>query len=69
MNELNFKRHRRLRTNERIRSMVRETYVRKEDLIYPIFVIEGSNVKNEVPSMPGVFSYHWIILMKKYNQL
>ncbi|EKN70584.1 porphobilinogen synthase [Schinkia azotoformans] len=55
MNELNFKRHRRLRTNERIRSMVRETYVRKEDLIYPIFVIEGSNVKNEVPSMPGVF--------------
>ncbi|HHW37620.1 MAG TPA: porphobilinogen synthase [Bacillales bacterium] len=55
MKELNFKRHRRLRTNKGIRSMVRETYLRKEDLIYPIFVIEGTNVKNEVPSMPGVF--------------
>lgn len=55
MNELNFKRHRRLRANEGIRSMVRETYLRKEDLIYPIFVIEGTNVKNEVSSMPGVF--------------
>ena len=55
MNELNFKRHRRLRANEGMRSMVRETYLRKEDLIYPIFVIEGTNVKNEVSSMPGVF--------------
>lgn len=56
MKELNFKRHRRLRANEGIRSMVRETYLRKEDLIYPIFVIEGSNIKKEVPSMPGVFN-------------
>lgn len=55
MKELNFKRHRRLRANEGIRSIVRETHLRKEDLIYPIFVIEGTNVKNEVPSMPGVF--------------
>lgn len=55
MNELNFKRHRRLRASEGIRSMVRETYLRKEDLIYPIFVIEGNNIKNEVSSMPGVF--------------
>lgn len=56
MKELNFKRHRRLRANEGIRSMVRETVLRKEDLIYPIFVIEGTNVKKEVPSMPGVFN-------------
>lgn len=55
MKELNFKRHRRLRSSETIRSMVRETYLRKEDLIYPIFVIEGENIKNEVKSMPGVF--------------
>ncbi|HHY72815.1 MAG TPA: porphobilinogen synthase [Bacillus bacterium] len=55
MNDLNFKRHRRLRASEGIRSMVRETYVRKEDLIYPIFVIEGNDIKNEVPSMPGVY--------------
>ncbi|WP_458412315.1 porphobilinogen synthase [Schinkia sp. CFF1] len=55
MNDLNFKRHRRLRASEGIRSMVRETYLRKEDLIYPIFVIEGNNIKNEVKSMPGVY--------------
>jgi len=35
--------------------MVRETHVRKEDLIYPLFVLEGENIKNEVKSMPGVF--------------
>lgn len=55
MNDLNFKRHRRLRASEGIRSMVRETYLRKEDLIYPIFVIEGNNIKNEVKSMPDVY--------------
>ena len=37
--------------------MVRETYLHKEDLIYPIFVAEGENIKNEVASMPGVFQF------------
>jgi porphobilinogen synthase len=50
-----FKRHRRLRQSESMRALVRETFLRKEDLIYPIFVVEGSNVKEEIPSMPGVF--------------
>lgn len=57
MKELQFRRHRRLRGTAGIRKMVRETHVHPEDLIYPIFVVEGTNVKNEVPSMPGVF--HW----------
>ncbi|WP_405103738.1 porphobilinogen synthase [Oceanobacillus sp. FSL H7-0719] len=35
--------------------MVRETHLHVEDFIYPIFVIEGENIKNEVPSMPGVY--------------
>ncbi len=52
-----FIRHRRLRMNSQIRNMVRENYVRLEDLIYPIFVMEGTNIKQEVPSMPGVFQY------------
>lgn len=52
---LNFKRHRRLRSSTTMRSMVRENYVRKEDLIYPFFVIEGKDIRNEVSSMPGVF--------------
>ncbi|SDZ04930.1 porphobilinogen synthase [Evansella caseinilytica] len=57
MTELDFKRHRRLRSSAGIRGMVRETHLHKEDLIYPIFVKEGNNIKNEVPSMPGV--YQW----------
>lgn len=55
MKELQFTRHRRLRTSDNMRALVRETYLNKEDLIYPIFVVEGENVKKEVPSMPGVF--------------
>ncbi|MBU5465468.1 porphobilinogen synthase [Virgibacillus sp. MSJ-26] len=50
-----FKRHRRLRTSPAMRSLVRETHVTVDDLIYPLFVVEGDNIKNEVPSMPGVF--------------
>ena len=51
------KRFRRLRSNEQIRRLVRETYVDKKDLIYPIFVIEGENIRNPVPSMPGIYQY------------
>ncbi|MCM3389685.1 porphobilinogen synthase [Ureibacillus chungkukjangi] len=57
MTELNFRRHRRLRSSQAMRSMVKETYLHKEDLIYPIFVMEGENVKNPVSSMPGVFQF------------
>lgn len=55
MNNLQFNRHRRLRTTESMRSLVRETHLNKDDLIYPIFVVEGKNIYKEVPSMPGVF--------------
>ncbi|WP_064092523.1 porphobilinogen synthase [Rossellomorea aquimaris] len=55
MKDLSFSRHRRLRQSENMRSLVRETHLRKEDLIYPLFVVEGENIKNVVPSMPGVF--------------
>jgi porphobilinogen synthase len=37
--------------------MVRETVLAKDDLIYPLFVVPGSNVKNPVKSMPGVFQF------------
>ncbi|MBD8015836.1 porphobilinogen synthase [Microbacterium sp. APC 3898] len=57
MKELNFNRHRRLRGSANIRSMVRETSLHKEDFIYPIFVVEGENIKEEISSMPGVFHY------------
>ena len=40
-----------------MRSFVREHEVTVKDLIYPMFVIEGDNIKNEVPSMPGIYQY------------
>lgn len=51
------RRFRRLRSNESIRSLVRETRVDKKDLIYPIFVAEGENIKKPVESMPNVYQY------------
>ena len=55
LTNLNFRRNRRLRNTGTLRSMVRETVLQKEDFIYPIFVVEGDNIKNPVNSMPGVF--------------
>ena len=55
MTELYFQRHRRLRSSAAMRALIKETYLQKEDLIYPLFIIEGDNIKNEVSSMPGVF--------------
>ncbi|BCB05021.1 porphobilinogen synthase [Bacillus sp. KH172YL63] len=55
MKDLQFNRHRRLRQSESMRALVRETHLRKEDLIYPLFIVEGENIKNVVPSMPGVY--------------
>lgn len=57
MTNLQFKRHRRLRQNATMRAMVKETYLHKEDFIYPIFVMEGENVKNPVVSMPGIYQF------------
>lgn len=53
--ELNTLRPRRLRRTEAIRSMVRETSLEINDFIYPIFVVPGTNVKEEIPSMPGCY--------------
>ncbi len=55
--DLQFTRHRRLRQTANLRALVRETFVRVEDFIYPIFVIEGSNIKNEISSMPGIYQF------------
>jgi porphobilinogen synthase len=50
-----FKRFRRLRINENLRSLVQETTLNSNDFIYPLFVKEGVGIKTEVSSMPGVF--------------
>jgi porphobilinogen synthase len=49
-------RMRRLRRNERLRSLVRETRLTPESMVYPIFVCPGSNVRNEIGSMPGQYN-------------
>jgi porphobilinogen synthase len=48
-------RGRRLRLNESIRSLVRETTLSPSDFMFPMFIAEGENYKVEIPSMPGIF--------------
>ena len=48
-------RPRRLRRTENIRAMVRETSLSVKDFVYPIFVVPGENVREEIPSMPGCY--------------
>jgi len=50
-------RFRRLRSTDAMRSLVAETSLSPKDFIYPMFVIEGENIKEEIPSMPNCFRY------------
>jgi len=51
------RRNRRLRTNEAIRSLVRETIITPNDFLVPLFVVEGKGVKEEIASMPNYFRF------------
>ena len=51
------RRPRRLRGSNHIRSMVRQTRLHRDDLIMPIFVADGENIRREIPSMPGIYQY------------
>ena len=55
------RRPRRLRVNSITRDLVRETRLDMKSLVYPLFIVEGENIKNEIKSMPGV--YHFSIDM------
>ncbi|MGM7720949.1 porphobilinogen synthase [uncultured Metabacillus sp.] len=66
---IQFARHRRLRSSANMRAMLRENHVRVEDFIYPIFVVEGENIKNEVPSMPGVFHLSLDLLNQEIEEV
>ena len=52
-----FKRNRKLRSSVLVRNLVKDVYLTKEDLIYPIFVEEGKNIRTEIASMPGIFRF------------
>ncbi|MFD1736009.1 porphobilinogen synthase [Bacillus salitolerans] len=64
-----FKRHRRLRSSANMRSIVRETYLHIEDFIYPLFIVEEENTKQEVPSMPGVYHLSLDYLVKEVQSI
>ncbi|WP_291115117.1 porphobilinogen synthase [Flavobacterium sp. UBA6135] len=63
------RRNRRLRTNETIRSLVRETILSPSDFIVPLFVVEGKNIKEEIPSMPNYFRMSLDLLEKEVKEL
>ena len=62
-------RPRRLRTGSVLRKMARETRVSKSSLIYPMFVTEGENVKEEIASMPGQFRWSIDRMGEKLEEL
>ena len=62
-------RPRRLRRNEAIRNMVRETNLSANDLIMPLFAVEGKNVRNPISSMPGNDQLSIDLLVKEVREL
>lgn len=62
-------RNRRLRSNEVIRSLVRETALSPNDFLVPLFVVEGKNIKEEILSMPNYFRYSLDLLEKEVRDL
>ena len=63
------KRNRRLRTNEAIRSIVRETIITPNDFLVPLFVVEGKGVKAEIASMPNYYRYSLDLLENEVKDL
>ncbi len=61
-------RTRRLRKSEVLRSMVREEHIRTDELIYPVFVMEGNNIASPVPSMPGICQYSLDRVMEEIDR-
>ena len=60
-------RPRRLRKNETIRDMVAETAVNPDSFVYPMFVVEGEGVKEEIPSMPGQYRFSIDEILKELD--
>ncbi|MEM8999082.1 MAG: porphobilinogen synthase [Bacteroidota bacterium] len=62
-------RNRRLRASEAIRRLVRETLLTPDDFLVPLFVVEGKNVKEEIPSMPNYYRMSLDHLVKEVQEL
>jgi len=64
-----YNRPRRLRKNESVRSLVRESSLTPNDFVLPIFVAEGENVKQEIPSMPGIYRHSLDLTIKEVREI
>jgi porphobilinogen synthase len=69
MHQYQFQRHRRLRRSAGIRALVRENSVSLNDLMYPLFVVEGQNIKQEISSMPGVYHFSLDLFQKELEEI
>jgi len=63
------KRNRRLRANQYIRNLVKENNISANDLIYPLFIIDGKGIKEEIPSMRDYYTISLDILKKEVKLL
>lgn len=66
---LQFERHRRLRSSATMRNLVRENHIRVDDLIYPLFFVEGEGIKREVSSMPGVYNFSLDMFREELDEI
>ena len=62
------RRPRRNRKSAAIRAMVEETRLSVNDFIFPLFLIEGSDKKEEIPSMPGIYRYSLNVLLDEIQE-
>lgn len=64
-----FHRNRRLRTNDSMRALVRETILTPNDFMFPMFIAEGTDVKIEIPSMPGIYRRSLDLTVREVQEL
>ncbi|MCL5019195.1 MAG: porphobilinogen synthase, partial [Patescibacteria group bacterium] len=64
-----FKRFRERRINEETRQKFRETFLAKSDFIWPVFIVDGTGIKNEIPAMKDVFRYSTDQLLEELRPL
>ena len=62
-------RNRRLRSKQSLRNLIKESSIHPHDFIVPLFIIEGNNLKEEIPSMPNYFRYSLDNVKKEVKQL
>jgi porphobilinogen synthase len=62
-------RNRRLRSKQSLRNLIKESTIHPHDFIVPLFIIEGTHLKEEIPSMPNYFRYSLDIVKKEVKQL